>query len=130
MATRLAELDVDLTTRRHRERGLDRLSEEFAGTFSPETVERFMAESLQGLAGTQMQNFLPLLVYRLAHERCARSGKCRARSPRTSQRCCSCACTTRAAARWPPHRSTTWARAASTRARPAATRPTRATRAS
>jgi arsenate reductase (thioredoxin) len=69
MATRLAELDVDLTTRGHLERGLEHLSDEFAGTFSPETVERYMAESLQGLSGARMQNFVPLLVHRFARER-------------------------------------------------------------
>jgi arsenate reductase len=69
MATRLAELDVDLITRGHLERGLEHLSDEFAGTFSPETVERYMAESLQGLAGARMQNFVPLLVHRFARER-------------------------------------------------------------
>jgi arsenate reductase len=69
MATRLADLDVDLTTRAHLERGLERLSEEFAGTFSPETAERYMAESLEGLAGARMQNFVPLLVHRFARER-------------------------------------------------------------
>jgi arsenate reductase (thioredoxin) len=69
MATRLADLDVDLITRGHLERGLDRLSEEFAGTFSHETVERYMAESLEGLARARMQNFVPLLVHRFARER-------------------------------------------------------------
>ncbi len=69
MATRLADLDVDLTTRGHLERGLEHLSDEFAGTFSSETVERYMAESLEGLSGARMQNFVPLLVHRFARER-------------------------------------------------------------
>jgi protein-tyrosine-phosphatase len=69
MATRLAELDVDPITRGHLERGLDQLSEEFAGTFSPETVQRYMAESLERLSGARMQNFVPLLVHRFARER-------------------------------------------------------------
>ena len=69
MATRLSELDVDLVTRGHLERGLEHLSEEFAGTFSTETVERYMAESLQGLSGARMQHFVPLLVHRFARER-------------------------------------------------------------
>ncbi len=69
MATRLADLNVDLTTRGHLERGLDHLAEEFAGTFSPETVERYMAESLEALSGARMQNFVPLLVHRFARER-------------------------------------------------------------
>jgi protein-tyrosine-phosphatase len=69
MATRLDDLDVDLITRGHLERGRDHLSDEFAGTFSPETVERYMAESLEGLSGARMQNFVPLLVHRFARER-------------------------------------------------------------
>jgi arsenate reductase (thioredoxin) len=39
MATTLRDLDVDLITRGHLEKGLERLRDEFAGTFSPETVE-------------------------------------------------------------------------------------------
>jgi arsenate reductase len=69
MATRLADLDVDLTTRGHLDRGLDHLTDEFARTFSRETVERYMAESLEGLSGARMQNFVPLLVHRFARER-------------------------------------------------------------
>ena len=57
----LADLDVDLTTRGHLDRGLDHLTDEFAGTFSRKTVERYMAESLEGLSGARMQNFVPLL---------------------------------------------------------------------
>jgi arsenate reductase len=69
MATRLADLDVDLITLGHLERGLDHLSEEFAGTFSRETVERYMAESLAGLRAARLKDFVPLLVHRFARER-------------------------------------------------------------
>jgi arsenate reductase len=69
MATRLADLDVDLITRGHLERGLERLTDEFAGTFSPETVERFMAESLEALGGARLKDFIPLFVHRFARER-------------------------------------------------------------
>ena len=54
MATRLADLDVDLITRGHLEKGLDHLSDEFVGTFSAETVERYMAESLEALGGARL----------------------------------------------------------------------------
>ena len=47
MATQLAELDVDLVTRSHLEKGLESLEEEFAGIFGSETIERYMAESLR-----------------------------------------------------------------------------------
>ena len=69
MATQLRELDVDLITRGHLERGLDALREEFAGTFSAETIERFMAESLEALASTRITDFVPLFVHRFARER-------------------------------------------------------------
>jgi arsenate reductase len=69
MATTLRELDVDLITRGHLEKGLDRLRDEFAGTFSPETVERFMAESLEALGGARLKNYVPLFVHRFARER-------------------------------------------------------------
>jgi arsenate reductase (thioredoxin) len=69
MATRLADLDVDLITRGHLQKGLDHLTEEFAGTFSTETVERYMAESLQALAGARLKDFVPLFVHRFARER-------------------------------------------------------------
>jgi protein-tyrosine-phosphatase len=69
MATHLAELDVDVITRGHLEKGLERLRDEFAGVFSMETIERFMAESLESLAGARLKNFLPLFVHRFARER-------------------------------------------------------------
>jgi arsenate reductase (thioredoxin) len=69
MATQLSDLDVDLITRGHLEKGLARLREEFAGTFSAETVERFMAESMQTLGGARVKDFVPLFVHRFARER-------------------------------------------------------------
>ena len=69
MATQLQDLEIDLITRGHLERGLARLRDEFAGTFSGETVERYMAESLQALAGARVTNFVPLFVNRFARER-------------------------------------------------------------
>jgi arsenate reductase len=69
MATQLRDLDVDLITRGHLEKGLARLREEHAGTFSAETVERFMAESMQALGGARLKDFVPLFVHRFARER-------------------------------------------------------------
>ena len=69
MATHLRDLDVDLITRGHLEKGLERLRDEFAGTFSAETVERFMAESLEALGGARLKDFVPLFVHRFARER-------------------------------------------------------------
>ena len=69
MDTQLRDLDVDLITRGHLQKGLERLRGEFAGTFSAETVERFMAESLEALGGARLKNFVPLFVHRFARER-------------------------------------------------------------
>jgi arsenate reductase (thioredoxin) len=69
MATQLRELEVDLITRGHLEKGLETLTDEFAGTFSAETVERYMAESLEALGGARLKNFVPLFVHRFARER-------------------------------------------------------------
>ena len=69
MATQLRDLDVDLITRKHLEKGLEGLRDEFAGTFSAETVERYMAESLESLGGARLTDFVPLFVHRFARER-------------------------------------------------------------
>ena len=69
MVTQLRELDVDVITRGHLNRGLESLSEEFAGVFSAETVERFMAESLHALKDSRLKDFVPLFVHRFARER-------------------------------------------------------------
>jgi arsenate reductase (thioredoxin) len=69
MAAHLRELEADLITRGHLERGIDRLRERFAGTFSPETIERFMVESLEALPAARFKQFVPLLVHRFARER-------------------------------------------------------------
>jgi arsenate reductase len=69
MATQLQQLDVDVITRSHLERGLEALEEEFAGIFSSETVERYMTESLEQLPSGRVKNFVPLFVHRFARER-------------------------------------------------------------
>jgi arsenate reductase (thioredoxin) len=69
MVTQLQDLEVDVITRNHLQKGLESLSEEFAGIFSTETVERFMAESLLALKGSRLKDFVPLFVHRFARER-------------------------------------------------------------
>jgi arsenate reductase len=68
-ATRLQDLQVDVITRNHLSKGLEKLETEFAGIFSRETVERFMAESLEALKGSRLNDFVPLFVHRFARER-------------------------------------------------------------
>ena len=69
MATQLKELSVDLVTRGHLEKGLDALCAEFSGVFANETIERYMAESLDELGPARIKNFVPLFVHRFARER-------------------------------------------------------------
>jgi arsenate reductase (thioredoxin) len=69
MATKLRELDIDLITRGHLEKGLETLRSEFQGIFSAETVERFMSESVQALRGARVKDYVPLFVHRFARER-------------------------------------------------------------
>ena len=68
-ATTLDDLNVDVIVRGHLDKGLESLTDEFAGIFSAETVERFMAESLAHLQGARLQDFVPLFVHRFARER-------------------------------------------------------------
>jgi arsenate reductase (thioredoxin) len=69
MVTQLRELEVDVITRGHLTKGLESLGEEFAGIFSAETIERFMAESLYALKDSRLNDFVPLFVHRFARER-------------------------------------------------------------
>ena len=45
------------------------LRQEFAGTFSAGTVERYTAESMEALSGARVKSFVPLFVDRFARER-------------------------------------------------------------
>jgi arsenate reductase len=69
MVTQLRDLEVDVITRGHLKKGLATLRDEFAGIFSAETVERFMAESLDALKDSRLKDFVPLFVHRFARER-------------------------------------------------------------
>jgi arsenate reductase (thioredoxin) len=69
MATQLREIEVDVITRGHLEKALQALGSEFAGVFSAETIERYMAESLEALSGSRLKEFVPLFVHRFARER-------------------------------------------------------------
>src|SRR5215207_7563085 len=50
-------------------RGLDRLREEFRGTFSTETIEHFVTEAMASLGGARLREYVPLFVHRFARER-------------------------------------------------------------
>ena len=60
---------LDPATRRHLDKQVDDLAQEFSGVFSRETVERFVGESLDGLRSARFADFVPVLVHRFARER-------------------------------------------------------------
>jgi protein-tyrosine-phosphatase len=65
----MAIRQLDPATREHLERGLDSLTEEFSGSFSRETIERYVDESLDSLRDVRFQDFVPVFVHRFARER-------------------------------------------------------------
>ena len=60
---------LDPITRRHVERATEALASEFAGVFAPETINRYVADSLDQLGSARFSDFLPVLAYRFARER-------------------------------------------------------------
>ncbi len=60
---------LDPITRHHVEKAAAALQDEFAGTFSRETIERYIAESVDLLGGAKVPDFVPVLAYRFARER-------------------------------------------------------------
>lgn len=51
------------------------LADEFSGTFSEETVKRFVSESFESLANAKVQAFVPLFIQRFAKERLRAAGQ-------------------------------------------------------
>jgi protein-tyrosine-phosphatase len=60
---------LDPVTQRHVELAAERLKAEFSGTFSVETIERYIGESLDLLGGSRINVFVPVLAHRFARER-------------------------------------------------------------
>jgi arsenate reductase len=60
---------LDPITRRHLEKATEALAGEFAGIFAPETIDRYIADSLDRLGNARFSDFLPVLAYRFARER-------------------------------------------------------------
>jgi protein-tyrosine-phosphatase len=60
---------LDPVTRAHVEKAADALQDEFAGTFSRETIARYIAESVELLGESKINVFVPVLAYRFARER-------------------------------------------------------------
>jgi protein-tyrosine phosphatase-like protein len=53
----------------------EQLADEFTGTFSPETIKRFVAESFDSLSNAPVQAFVPLFIHRFAKERLRAAGQ-------------------------------------------------------
>jgi arsenate reductase (thioredoxin) len=60
---------LDPVTRQHVEKAAEALQDEFAGTFSRETIARFIAESVDMLGESKINVFVPVLAHRFARER-------------------------------------------------------------
>jgi len=60
---------LDPVTEHHLRQAADRLSEEFAGIFSQETITRYMTESSELLAEAKISVYVPVLAHRFARER-------------------------------------------------------------
>jgi len=60
---------LDPVTRNHVRQAADALAAEFAGVFSQETIERYIAESVDLLGDSKVNVFVPVLAHRFARER-------------------------------------------------------------
>jgi protein-tyrosine-phosphatase len=60
---------LDPVTQHHVRQAAEALTHEFAGVYSQETIERFIAESLDLLGDTRINVFVPVLAHRFARER-------------------------------------------------------------
>jgi arsenate reductase (thioredoxin) len=60
---------LDPVTLNHIRKTADSLGGEFAGIFSQETIERYLAESVDLLGGARVNVFVPVLAHRFARER-------------------------------------------------------------
>jgi arsenate reductase (thioredoxin) len=60
---------LDPVTQHHVRQAADALAGEFEGVFSKETIERYIAESLDLLGDARINVFVPVLAHRLARER-------------------------------------------------------------
>jgi len=60
---------LDPVTRHHVHHAAEALKEEFAGIFSVETIERYIADSVDALGNSRITVFVPVLAHRFARER-------------------------------------------------------------
>lgn len=60
---------LDPVTQHHVRQAAERLADEFQGIYSEQTIERYIAESLDLLGGAKINVFVPVLAHRFARER-------------------------------------------------------------
>ena len=60
---------LDPVTQNHVRQAAEALAEEFSGVFSQETIERYIAESVDLLGPSRVNVFVPVLAHRFARER-------------------------------------------------------------
>jgi arsenate reductase (thioredoxin) len=60
---------LDPVTQHHVRQAAERLADEFKGIYSEETIERYIAESLDLLGGAKINVYVPVLAHRFARER-------------------------------------------------------------
>jgi protein-tyrosine-phosphatase len=60
---------LDPVTQHHVHQAAERLADEFKGVYSEETIERYIAESLDMLGGARINVYVPVLAHRFARER-------------------------------------------------------------
>jgi len=60
---------LDPVTQHHVRQAAERLADEFQGIYSEQTIERYIAESLELLGGAKINVFVPVLAHRFARER-------------------------------------------------------------
>jgi arsenate reductase (thioredoxin) len=60
---------LDPVTQHHVRQAAESLADEFAGVFAKETIERYIAESLDLLGPSRINVFVPVLAHRFARER-------------------------------------------------------------
>ena len=60
---------LDPVTEHHIQQAARELANEFAGTFSQETIDRYLHESTDMLGGARISMFVPVLAHRFARER-------------------------------------------------------------
>jgi arsenate reductase (thioredoxin) len=60
---------LDPVTQHHVHLAAEALTDEFAGIYSQERIERFIAESLDLIGDARINVFVPVLAHRFARER-------------------------------------------------------------